>query len=55
VWGGAKAFTVTSGPGFSLMMEHIGYAAITETPCVFVNVQRGGPSTACRRCRRRPI
>jgi 2-oxoglutarate ferredoxin oxidoreductase subunit alpha len=45
VWGGAKAFTVTSGPGFSLMMEHIGYAAITETPCVFVNVQRGGPST----------
>ncbi len=45
VWGGAKAFTVTSGPGFSLMMEHIGYAATTETPCVFVNVQRGGPST----------
>jgi 2-oxoglutarate/2-oxoacid ferredoxin oxidoreductase subunit alpha len=45
VWGGAKAFTVTSGPGFSLMMEHIGYAAMTETPCVIVNVQRGGPST----------
>jgi 2-oxoglutarate ferredoxin oxidoreductase subunit alpha len=45
VWGGAKAFTVTSGPGYSLMMEHIGYAAMTETPCVFVNVQRGGPST----------
>ncbi len=45
VWGGAKAFTVTSGPGFSLMMEHIGYAVMTETPCVFVNVQRGGPST----------
>ena len=45
VWGGAKAFTVTSGPGFSLMMEHIGYAAVTETPCVFVDVQRGGPST----------
>ena len=45
VWGGAKAFTVTSGPGFSLMMEHIGYAAMTETPCVFVDVQRGGPST----------
>jgi 2-oxoglutarate ferredoxin oxidoreductase subunit alpha len=44
-WGGAKAFTVTSGPGFSLMMEHIGYAAMTETPCVFVDVQRGGPST----------
>ncbi len=45
VWGGAKAFTVTSGPGFSLMMEHIGYAAMTETPCVYVDVQRGGPST----------
>src|SRR5690349_10072060 len=44
-WTGAKAFTVTSGPGFSLMMEHIGYAAMTETPCVFVDVQRGGPST----------
>ena len=43
VWGGAKAITVTSGPGFSLMMEHIGFAAMTETPCVFVNVQRGGP------------
>jgi len=45
VWGGAKAFTVTSGPGFSLMMEHIGLAVMTETPCVFVDVQRGGPST----------
>ena len=45
VWGGAKALTVTSGPGFSLMMEHIGYAAITETPCVYINVQRAGPST----------
>jgi 2-oxoglutarate/2-oxoacid ferredoxin oxidoreductase subunit alpha len=45
VWGGQKAMTVTSGPGFSLMMEHLGYAAMTETPCVFVNVQRGGPST----------
>jgi 2-oxoglutarate ferredoxin oxidoreductase subunit alpha len=45
VWGGAKAFTVTSGPGFSLMMEHLGLAAMTETPCVFVDVQRGGPST----------
>src|SRR3970282_2181584 len=44
-WAGAKTFTVTSGPGFSLMMEHIGYAAMTETPCVIVNVQRGGPST----------
>ena len=45
VWAGAKAMTVTSGPGFSLMMEHIGLAVMTETPCVFINVQRGGPST----------
>ncbi|MEW6073808.1 MAG: 2-oxoacid:acceptor oxidoreductase subunit alpha [Planctomycetota bacterium] len=45
VWGGKKAMTVTSGPGFSLMMEHIGLAAIDEVPCVFVNVQRTGPST----------
>jgi len=45
VWAGAKAFTVTSGPGFSLMMEHVGLAAMTETPLVIVNVQRGGPST----------
>jgi 2-oxoglutarate/2-oxoacid ferredoxin oxidoreductase subunit alpha len=44
-WAGAKTFTVTSGPGFSLMMEHIGYAAMTETPVVFIDVQRGGPST----------
>jgi 2-oxoglutarate ferredoxin oxidoreductase subunit alpha len=44
-WAGAKSFTVTSGPGFSLMMEHIGLAAMTETPCVIVDVQRGGPST----------
>jgi 2-oxoglutarate ferredoxin oxidoreductase subunit alpha len=44
-WGGAKAMTATSGPGFSLMQENIGYAVITETPCVIVNVQRGGPST----------
>ena len=45
VWAGKKAMTVTSGPGFSLMMEHIGLAAMLETPCVLVNVQRGGPST----------
>jgi 2-oxoglutarate ferredoxin oxidoreductase subunit alpha len=45
VWAGAKAMTVTSGPGFSLMMEHIGLAAMLETPAVFVDVQRGGPST----------
>ncbi len=44
-WSGAKSMTVTSGPGISLMMEHVGYAVMTETPCVFVNVQRGGPST----------
>ena len=45
VWAGKKAMTVTSGPGFSLMMEHLGMAAMTETPCVFVDVQRAGPST----------
>jgi len=44
-WGGQKAMTVTSGPGFSLMMENIGLAVMMETPCVVVNVQRGGPST----------
>lgn len=42
---GAKAMTATSGPGFSLMQENIGYAAMTEMPCVVVNVQRSGPST----------
>lgn len=44
-WGGAKALTATSGPGFSLMQEAIGYAAMSETPIVVVNVMRGGPST----------
>ena len=44
-WGGAKSMTSTSGPGFSLMMENIGLGIITETPCVVVNIQRGGPST----------
>jgi len=44
-WGGAKSMTATSGPGFSLMMENYGYAVMTETPCVIVNVQRTGPST----------
>lgn len=44
-WTGVKSMTVTSGPGFSLMMENIGLAAMLETPCVVVNVQRGGPST----------
>jgi 2-oxoglutarate ferredoxin oxidoreductase subunit alpha len=42
---GNKSMTATSGPGVSLMNENIGLAAITETPCVIVNVQRGGPST----------
>lgn len=45
VWAGGKAMTATSGPGFSLMQENIGYACMTETPCVVVNVQRSGPST----------
>ncbi len=44
-WTGTKTMTVTSGPGFSLMMENIGLAAMMEAPCVVVNVQRGGPST----------
>jgi 2-oxoglutarate ferredoxin oxidoreductase subunit alpha len=42
---GLKSMTATSGPGFSLMMENIGLGVITETPCVIVDVQRGGPST----------
>jgi 2-oxoglutarate ferredoxin oxidoreductase subunit alpha len=42
---GSKAMTATSGPGFSLMQEHIGYAAMAEVPCVIVDVMRGGPST----------
>lgn len=42
---GSKSMTATSGPGFSLMQENIGYAYMTETPCVIINVQRGGPST----------
>ncbi len=44
-WAGKKSMTATSGPGISLMMENIGLGVITETPCVIVNVQRGGPST----------
>ena len=43
--GGAKAMTATSGPGFSLKQENLGFAVMAETPCVIVNVQRGGPST----------
>lgn len=42
---GARAMTATSGPGFSLMMENIGLAAMMELPCLVVNVQRGSPST----------
>ncbi len=44
-WAGAKALTATSGPGFSLMQETIGYGAFTETPCVIIDVQRAGPCT----------
>lgn len=42
---GLKSMTATSGPGFSLMQENLGFACMTEIPCVIVNVQRGGPST----------
>ena len=42
---GKKTMTATSGPGFSLKQEAIGFAVMTETPCVIANVQRGGPST----------
>ena len=44
-WAGTKSMTATSGPGFSLMMENFGLGIMLETPCVLVNVQRGGPST----------
>lgn len=42
---GLKSMTATSGPGFSLKQENLGYACMAEVPCVIVNVQRGGPST----------
>ncbi len=42
---GAKSMTATSGPGFSLMQEALGYAVMAEVPCVVASVQRGGPST----------
>ena len=45
-WGGTKSMTATSGPGLSLMQENIGYAFMSETPLVVVDVQRGSPSTA---------
>ena len=44
-WAGAKTMTVTSGPGFSLMMENLGLGIMMEVPTVLINVQRGGPST----------
>jgi 2-oxoglutarate ferredoxin oxidoreductase subunit alpha len=44
-WAGKKAMTATSGPGFSLMQETIGWGFMTETPCVVVDVQRVGPGT----------
>jgi 2-oxoglutarate ferredoxin oxidoreductase subunit alpha len=44
-YAGVKSMTATSGPGFSLMQENIGLAAMTEAPCVVVNIMRGGPST----------
>ena len=44
-WAGVRALTATSGPGLDLMQESISLAAMTETPCVIVDVQRGGPST----------
>lgn len=44
-WGGQKVVTATSGPGMSLMQENIGYATMTETPIVIINMQRGSPST----------
>jgi len=43
--GGLKSATATSGPGFSLMQENLGFAVVGEVPCVIVNVQRVGPST----------
>ncbi|MCK4577079.1 2-oxoacid:acceptor oxidoreductase subunit alpha, partial [candidate division WOR-3 bacterium] len=44
-WAGVKTMTITSGPGYSLMMENIGLGAMLETPFVLLNIQRGGPST----------
>ena len=47
---GAKVLTATSGPGFSLMQENLGFACVAEVPCVIVNVMRGGPSTGLPTC-----
>lgn len=49
-WGGARAMTATSGPGYTLMQEALGYAAVTETPLVVINVMRGGPATGQPTC-----
>ncbi len=49
-WGGARSMTATSGPGFTLMLEGLGYAAVTETPLVVINVMRGGPATGQPTC-----
>lgn len=49
-WGGARAMTATSGPGFTLMQEGLGYAVVTETPLVVINVMRGGPATGQPTC-----
>ncbi len=47
---GEKAMTATSGPGFSLIQENLGFACVAEVPCVIVNVMRGGPSTGLPTC-----
>ncbi len=47
---GVKSMTATSGPGFSLMQENLGFACVAEVPCVIVNVMRGGPSTGLPTC-----
>ncbi len=44
-WGGTKTMSATSGPGFSLMLENLGLGMMMETPCVVINIMRGGPST----------
>lgn len=51
---GARAFTATSGPGFSLMQENLGVAVMAEVPCVVIDVQRSGPSTGLALGRPRP-
>lgn len=47
---GVKSMTATSGPGFALMQENLGFACVAEVPCVIVNVMRGGPSTGLPTC-----